>query len=80
MIQVRKSGFCEISAIFIQCCFMSKTQVLMAVSVFSEFFSRNRFLEGGFTFNAGFGFQLEQASILSGGYLMGGISFDGGWG
>ena len=45
-----KSRFCGISAIFFQCCFMSETQILMAVSDFFAFFSRNHFLEGGFTF------------------------------
>ena len=39
--------------IFFQCCFMSETQVLMTVSNFRGFFSRNHFLRGGFTFQWG---------------------------
>ena len=50
MLQVIKLGSCGISAIFFQCCFMIETQVLMTVSDFSGIFSRNHFLEGGFTF------------------------------
>ena len=38
MLQVRKSSFCGISTNFFRCCFMSETQVLMAVSDFSDFF------------------------------------------
>ena len=34
MLQVRKSHFCGISAIFFQCWFMNETQVLMTVSKF----------------------------------------------
>ena len=49
MLQVRKSHSCEISAIFFHCCFMIETQTLMTASDFSVFFSRNHFLEGGFT-------------------------------
>ena len=67
IIQERKSHSCRISAIFFQCSFMIETQVLMAVSDFSGFFSTNHFLEGGFTFQ------------LEGGRPMGHISFDG-WG
>ena len=37
MLQVRKSRFCGISAISFQCCFMSETQILMAVSNFCNF-------------------------------------------
>ena len=48
MLQVRKSHSCKISAIFFQCCFMIETQVLMAVSDFFGFFSRNNLLEGSF--------------------------------
>ena len=50
MFEVRKSRSCGISAIFFQCCFMIETQVLMTVSDFSRFFSRNHFLEERFTF------------------------------
>ena len=42
-----KMTFCGISVIFSQYCFMSEIQVLMTVP---DFFSRNHFLEGGFTF------------------------------
>ena len=42
--------FMEFLLSFFQCCFMSETQVLMTVFNFSWFFSRNHFLEGGFTF------------------------------
>ena len=46
---------------------MIETQVLMTVSDFSGFFSRNHFLEGGFTFHWGeFDFQMGEASFLSG--------------
>ena len=38
---------------FFQFCFTSKTQVLMTVSDFSAFCSRNHFLEGGFFFQWG---------------------------
>ena len=74
MLQVRKSHFCGISAIFLQCCFISETQVIMTVSnFFWGFFSMINFLEGCFTFQWG-------ASFFSGGCLMegGGINFDGG--
>ena len=50
MLQERKPLFCGIFATFFQCYFMSETQVLMNVSDFLGFFSRNYFLEGGFTF------------------------------
>ena len=49
MLQVRKSCFCGISAIYFQCCFMSEAQILMTISDFWGFF-RNHFLEGGFAF------------------------------
>ena len=52
MLQVRKSRFA-------QYCFMSETQVLMTVSDFFCFFSRNHFLEGGFTFERGGGLHFE---------------------
>ena len=74
MLQVRKSHFCGISAIFLQCCFISETQVIMTVSnFFLFFFSMINFLEGCFTFQWG-------ASFFSGGCPMegGGINFDGG--
>ena len=54
MLQVRKSRFCGISVIFIQCCFMSETQVLMTVLDFSGFFSWNHFPEGSFHWGRGF--------------------------
>ena len=51
-----------ISAIFSQCCFMSETQLLMTVfdflKFFWQFFSRNHFLEGGFTFQWGCWFSI----------------------
>ena len=50
MLQVRKSRSYGISAIFSHCCFMIEVQILMTVSNFLRFFSRNYFLEGGFTF------------------------------
>ena len=55
MLQVIKSDSCRILAIFFQCCFTIETQVLMTVSNFSGIFSRNHFLEGGFTFQWGGG-------------------------
>ena len=53
MLQERKPCFCGIFATFFQYYFMSETQVLMTVSDFLGFFSRNCFLEGGFTFQRG---------------------------
>ena len=53
MLQERKPHFCGIFATFFQCYFMSETQVLMTVSNFGGFFSRNYFLDGGFTFQWG---------------------------
>ena len=50
MLQVRKSRSYGISAIFFHCCFMIEAQILMTISNFLRFFSRNYFLEGGFTF------------------------------
>ena len=41
MLQLRKSRFYGISAISFQCCLMDEIQVLMTVSDFSGFFSRN---------------------------------------
>ena len=49
MLQVRKLHFCGISAIFSSVVLFVK-QVLMAVSDFSGFISKNHFLEGDFTF------------------------------
>ena len=49
MLQVRKSHFCGISAIFFQCYFMSETYV-NAVSDFSGSFSTNHFLKGASLF------------------------------
>ena len=49
---------------------MIEAQILMSVSNFSEFFSRNHFLEEGFISQWGGGgscFSDEGASILSGG-------------
>ena len=43
---------------------MIETQVLMAVSDFSGFFSRNHFLEGGFIFQWGVVFLLGDAPVL----------------
>ena len=59
---------------------MIETQVLMTASNFSGFFSRNHFLEGGFTFRLGGGglFFRWGASFLSGGHPMASIVFDGG--
>ena len=49
MLQERKPRFCGIFATF----FQSETQLLMTVSDLLGFFSRNYFLEGGFTFQWG---------------------------
>ena len=49
---------------------MIETQVLMAVSDLLRFFSRNHFLEGGFT----------GAGTFFGGGAWGGIGFNKGWG
>ena len=81
MLQLRKSRFCGISAIFLQCCFMSETKVLMKVSDFSGVFSRNNFLEADFTFQCRdlFFSWGGGASFLSEVVLHGdGIGFDGG--
>ena len=53
MLQERRPRFRGIFTTFFQCYFMSETQVLMIVSDFLGFFSRNYFLEGGFTFQWG---------------------------
>ena len=66
MLQVRKSHSRGISAIFFQCCFMIETQVFMAGSDFSGFFSRNHFLEGGFTFSL---FSWGGGCFLLGGFV-----------
>ena len=51
---------------------MIETEALMIVSDFLGFFSRNHFLEGGFTFHWEVGvFQLGGASFLSEGHPMG---------
>ena len=65
MLQVIKSDSCGISAVFFHCCFMIKTQVLMAVSDFSGIFSRKHFLEVGFTFQWQVYFLRWGASFLS---------------
>ena len=50
---------------------MIETEALMTVSDFLGFFSRNHFLEGGFTFQWVVGvFQLGGASFLSEGHAM----------
>ena len=65
MVRERKPRFCEIYAIFFQCYFMSEIQVLMTVSDFFGFFSRNYFLEGGFTFQwGGISFSVEWGFIF----------------
>ena len=66
-------NFCHL----FQCCFMRETQVLMTVSRFFGFFSRNRFMEGNFTFKGwgGWGFIFKWGRGVA---LWGGISFDGG--
>ena len=71
MLQVRKSRFCGISAIFFQCYFMNETLVLMAVSNFFCFFSRIISRKEVFLFNG-------RTSFLCGGRwgasaLIGGI-------
>ena len=53
MLQERKARFYGIFATFFQRYFMSETQVLMTVSDFFGFFSRNYFVEGDFTFQWG---------------------------
>ena len=61
MFQVRKSRSYEISAIFLHCCLIIETQVLITVSNFLRFFSRNHFLEGGLHFSIEvFVFQMEE--------------------
>ena len=54
---MRKSHFCGISANFFECCFISETQLLMEVSDFFYFFSKNknRFLENGYILNEDIG-------------------------
>ena len=65
MFQVRKSSrIFGISAIFFQCCFISETQILMVVSTFSDFISRNHFLAGGFICKSGVVFQLGGLHFL----------------
>ena len=76
MPQVRKSRFCGISDIFFQCCFMSEAQVLITVSNFFCFFSKNHVLEGGFTFQW-MGFIFKWVGDTPWG---GSIGFDGGGG
>ena len=53
MLQERRPRFRGIFTTFFQCYFMSETQVLMIVSDFLGFSSRNYFLKGGFTFQWG---------------------------
>ena len=65
MPQVRESCCCGIFAFFFQCCFMIETQVLMTVSDFLGFFSRNHFVERGFTFQWEDLFFRRVASFLS---------------
>ena len=67
MHQVKKSHSCGISAIFFQCCFITEIQLLMTVSNFGGFFSRNHFLEGSFTFQWEGCFSDGGPSFLSGG-------------
>ena len=77
MLPVKKSRICGISVIFLQCCFMSVTQVLMAVS-------RNHFLEGDRTFQYETSFLSGEGCPKRGLFLGGGgdeskiISWDGG--
>ena len=51
MLQVRKSRFSGISAIFFQCCFMSRTEVLITVSNFFVFFFQESFPGRGLCFS-----------------------------
>ena len=51
MLQVRKSRFSGISAIFFQCCFMSRTEVLITVSNFFGFFFQESFPGRGLCFS-----------------------------
>ena len=64
MLQVRKSHFCAISAIFFQCYVMSQTQELMTVSDFggggggggvsrNSFLEEASFVDGGVCFSVG---------------------------
>ena len=54
MLQVRKSHYCGISAIFFQCYFMIETQVLMTLSDFFFFLSsRNQFMGYQFWWGGG---------------------------
>ena len=80
MLEVIKSDSCGISAIFFQCCFMIQAQVLMTVSDFWGIFSRNHFLEGGFTFQWGEvvsqmgGFIVKWGGLWGASILMMGVS------
>ena len=79
MLQVIKLDSCGIPAIFFQCCFMIETKVLMRVSDFLEIFSRNHFLEWGFTLQWGSCFSYRGASFLSGGAPWGASILMGGF-
>ena len=68
MLQARESLSSGIFAIFFQCWFMIETQVLMTLSNFLVFFSRNHFLEGASLFNGVVCFSVKRGgSFLRGG-------------
>ena len=79
MLQVRKSNFCVIPAIFFQCCSRSEAQVLLAILDFSGFplgiisWKRTSLFNG-----RGLFFKQEGGSFLGGRVPHGDISFDGG--
>ena len=68
MLQARESLSSGIFAIFFQCWFMIETQVLMTLSNFLVFFSRNHFLEGASLFSGVVCFSVKRGgSFLRGG-------------
>ena len=60
MLQVRKSRFSGISAIFFQCCFMSRTEVLITVS---NFFFQESFPRRGLCFSMGGGISAQYSDV-----------------
>ena len=69
MLQARESLSSGIFAIFFQCWFMIETQVLMTLSNFLVFFSRNHFLEGASLFSGVVCFSVKRG----GSFLRGGV-------
>ena len=64
MLQARESLSSGIFAIFFQCWFMIETQVLMTLSNFLVFFSRNHFLEGASLFNGVVCFSVKRGGVI----------------